>query len=176
MTWDFEKGLLAFMAILVLGCLGTSLWMRSQTAELEDRQHMSEDQLARIGQRAQDIIRLKDEIRRDPVAKGVRGFEYLESQVVESRIGGKNDFAYDGTRQPKEFDGYMDQVYGVTPQKSKQGFTRDAIGTFLLHIEGNTARMKVTRLKLDAVDKKREVVDSWKPTIEVTDRQATALN
>lgn len=170
--WDFEKGLLVFMAVLVLGAAGVSFWKRAEAQELVSRQRASEEKLANIGRRAEQIGVLKEEIRRDPVAKGVRAFTYLEQQMIDSRIGKK--FQVDGGRQPREFDGYTDHMYALS-SKERGGFSREAICKFLLFVEGNTSRMKVTRIKLDAAEKKTSVVQEWRPTIEVTDRQAAAL-
>lgn len=172
--WDLEKVVLVVVAAGIVGGLGFMFYERSVTRGLLDKQHTAEEQLARVGERAQQIHALKDEIRRDPVAKGTRAFEYLENQMVESRIGKK--FAIDGTRSPKVYQGYSDTVYGLTPEDSRETFSRSAIGTFLLYIEANTNRMKITRIRLEAADKKGGVIDSWKPTLEVTDRQASATS
>ena len=36
--WDFEKGLLAFMAVLILAGVGVIFWQRSIAQDLEARQ------------------------------------------------------------------------------------------------------------------------------------------
>ena len=50
-------------------------------------------------------------------------------------------------------------------------FTRQEIAMFLLYIEGNSARMRVTRIRLDLSTRKGAGKDVWKPSLTITDRR-----
>jgi len=53
-------------------------------------------------------------------------------------------------------------------------FTRREIAQFLLYVEGNTTRMKVTHVTLDRSQRKGADSESWKPRFTITDRHPLA--
>lgn len=171
MQWDFEKGLLAAMAALILAGVGVIFWQRSVAADLSTRLPTSERQLTRIGRRAGEIEQLKEAIKQDQIARGSKPFEYLETQMTASRIGRKFQIM---TRPEQKFTDYVDTVYELTPRDGGIDFDRQAIATFLLYIEGNTTLMKVTRVRLDLSTRGGAGSDAWKPRFEITERRATA--
>jgi len=167
--WDFEKGLLAFMAVLILAGIGVIVWERNTANDLTVGLPMAERQLAFIGKTAKEIYALRSAIREDEIAGGMEPFDYLESQEVKSKIGKK--FRID-PGSAEEYDSYWDKVWELRPTQTNLNFDRQAIGTFLIHIEAKTTLMKVTRIKLDAATGRGAGADDWKPIIEATERRA----
>jgi len=170
--WDFEKGLLAFMAVLIVAGVGVIFWQRGVATDLIGRQQTAESQLARIGRTTQEIHALRSAIDDDEVAKGLGSFEYLEQQMVESLIGKKFKIS---NREGPEQDGYQDVVWELRPNQTSLDFERRALGVFLIHIEAKTTLMKVTRIKVDVSNRRGASSDDWKPIIEVTERKATSI-
>jgi len=169
MNWDFEKGLLVAMLALVLAGLGIIFWQRSATEDLVRQMRSSEDKLAWIGKRTQQIDALTQAIYNDPVAKGTRHLEYLEEQMVKSQIGKLFRVT---PQKAVEYDGYVDTPIEMQPRDSQTYFDRGRLGSFLLYIERNTSRIKVTRLRLNTPDAAGK--DNWKPLIIVTERKPAA--
>lgn len=170
--WDFEKGLLAVMVLLILTGLGFTWFWNTDLKDLERRMPAAERQLADIGRWTFEIDELDRVIAEEPFAQGTTGFEYLETQMVESRIGKK--FRIDvsaGDTTPV----YRDQIYSLRPKENRDHFTRQQIAYFLIHIEHKTRRMTVTKLRLDLAAGRGSTPDDWKPIIEVTDRSAVKL-
>lgn len=171
MEWDFEKGLLTAMVVLILAGVGVIVWQRSTTEELVRELRSSEDKLAWIGKRTQEIDGLTQAIFNDPVAKGTRHLEYLEEQMVKSQIGK----LFRVTPQKSvEHDGYIDTPIEMQPRDSQTYFDRGRLGSFLLYIERNTSRIKVTRLRLNTPDAAGK--DNWKPLIIVTERKPSGTS
>jgi hypothetical protein len=170
--WDFEKGLLAFMALLILAGVGVIFWQRSIAKELEARQPVAESQLARIGETAQEIQVLRIAINDDEAIE-MRPFDYLEDRMVESRIG--KNFSTSPGSGAVDPNGFTDTVWVLKPKKTGLDFDRRALAVFMIHIEAKTTIMKVTRLKLDASTRRGAGPDDWKPLIEVTERRATSI-
>lgn len=166
--WNFERGVLAGTAVLVVACLGLTVWLRMDAADLEDRLRGSQGMLAEMGLTAQETFNLKDELLKDGVASGEGPYAYLEKQQIESRIGRKFNTT---TQQGDQQEGYQDDYYTLTAAQSEYDFTRRQIATFLLYIEANTARMKVTRIRLDQSNRRDATSDDWKATFTITDRQ-----
>ncbi len=72
---------------------------------------------------------------------------------------------------PHLSEGFEDTRYTLTPAQADFDFTVQEIAIFLLHIEGNTTRMKATRIKLDLSTRKNAGPNMWKPTFTITDRK-----
>jgi len=168
--WDFEKGLLAFMALLILAGIGVIVWQRGRAADLVAAQPRAENQLASIGATTHEVHKLRRALLDDEMAQGMQPFDFLEKQMVETKIG--KEFRMEPAT-PTNHDGYRDTVWELTPQGTAKDFDRNRLGTFLLHIEGKTTLMKVTRIKLDESNRRGASSDDWKPTIEVTERRAS---
>ena len=168
--WDFERSVLAFMLVLILGGTGYILWQQSVADELKDGLDTAERQLTQIGELAQDVIDLQKEIGKDVIASGQVGpFAYIERQEVDSRIGKKFNIA-PPTPEQRLSEGYEDTRFVLTVALPDYDFTRQEIANFLLYIEGNSARMRVTRIRLDLSTRKGAGNDIWKPTLTITDR------
>jgi hypothetical protein len=170
--WDFEKGLLAFMALLILGGVGVIFWQRGIAEDLSKKLPTAESQLAFIGKTANEIHALRLAIRDDEMAGGMQPFDYLEAQQVASKIGKKFRIS-PGTEE--DHGSYTDQLWELTPTQTIMDFDRQELGTFLIHIEAKTTLMKVTRIKLDLSNRRGATSDDWKPKIQVTERRA-AIN
>jgi hypothetical protein len=174
--WDFERSVLAFMLVLILGGGGYILWQRSVADELRTGLGTSERQLTEIGELAQDVIDLQTEMANDVMASGRLGaFAYIEKQEVDSRIGKKFNIA---PPTPEEYpsEGYEDTRFVLSVALPDYDFTRQEIANFLLFIEGNSARMRVTRIRLDLSPRKGAGADMWKPTLTITDRHPIATS
>jgi hypothetical protein len=172
--WDVERSVLAGMLLLIILGLGFIWYERGRAEELADGMPAAERQLAQIGLLTEEVRALQDEMTRDAVASGkLDSYAYIERQLVEVRIG-KNAFSIaDRHTDRHENEGYEDTSYPLTqaPQ-GRESFTREEIGMFLLYIEGNTTRMKCTRLKLDRSTKAPPDQDAWKVALTITDRRS----
>ncbi len=171
-AWDFEKGLLAFMALLIVGGVGVIIWQRSVAEDLMRQLPRAENQLAHIGQTVYETLALRGAIRDDEMASGMRPFEYLESQMVKSKIGKKFSIA---KRNTDDRGGYSDTTWELKPTSANTDFDRQTLGIFLIYIEAKTTLMKVSRIKLDLSTRRGATVDDWKPLIEVVERRAAVL-
>ena len=174
MKWDFERGVLAFMGVLILGGVGFIFWQDAEASALQKKLGNAEKQLAQIGEVGQQVQLLQKDIANDMVASGTTGpFEYLEKQMVSSKIGKKfNNQTPVVEQHPAE--GYVDTKYTMQVAQQDFDFGRDQIANFLLYIEGNTTRMKVTHITLDVSQRKGADRDLWKPRLTITDRQPIA--
>ncbi len=174
MKWDFERGVLAFMGVLILGGVGFIFWQDAEASSLQKKLGNAEKQLAQIGEVGQQVQLLQKDIAGDMVASGQTGpFEYLEKQMVSSKIGKKfNNQTPVVEAHPNE--GYVDTRYTMQVAQQDFDFGRDQIANFLLYIEGNTTRMKVPHITLDVSQRKGADRDSWKPRLTITDRQPIA--
>jgi hypothetical protein len=169
--WDFERGVLAFMAVLVLAGVGFIFWQQSEASTLQQKLGSAESQLKQIGQIADQVLTLQKEIAEDVVASGKLGsFAYIERQEVDSKIGKKFNSQTPVT-DAHPSDGYQDTKYTLQVAQQDFDFDRQEIAHFLLYLEGNTTRMKVTHLTLDLSTRKGADKDTWKPRITITDRQ-----
>jgi hypothetical protein len=171
--WDVERAVLMGMLLLILAGLVFIVYERNETQTLAAGMSSAEKQLAQIGSITEEVRVLQDEITNDAVASGkLDSYAYIERQLVETRVG-KTAFSIG---QPKvdrhENEGYEDTSYPLTqaPQ-SRDSFKREEIGMFLLYIEGNTTRMKATRIKLDRSTKAAAEEDAWKAGLTITDRR-----
>jgi hypothetical protein len=120
-----------------------------------------------------EVGTLQDEIAKDDVARGVDPYAYIEKQLTAVRLG-KASFSYATPKVDRhQQEGFEDTAYQLTQAASRDSFTREEIGTFLLWIEGNTTRMKVTRIKLDrpSSNKVAPDQDAWKAALTITDRR-----
>ncbi len=168
--WDFERALLVLLLVMIVGCLGFISWERSVADDLRSHLGAADRQLTQIGELSAEIIRLQDEMRLDAIASDKMGpYPYLEEQMTASRIGKK--FTITNTVDPHPSEGFEDTRYLLSPAQPDYDFTRQEIGTFLLHVEANTTRMKATRIKLDLSTRKNAGPDMWKPTFTITDRK-----
>ncbi|MGQ0552378.1 MAG: hypothetical protein ACT4PU_04085 [Planctomycetota bacterium] len=180
-SWDFERIVLLLLAVLILAGVGYTLYLNSQEETLQRQLPEAERKLKEMGDLVSEILQLKKEIKEDNIASGQVGpYQYIEQQAVESRIGKTRFNIAPPTEDKHESDGYMDMRYVLTPASSgaaaqgRNDFTRQEVANFLLYIEGNTTRMKVTRIRLDLAAKQaagQKLGDeTWKPTITITDR------
>jgi hypothetical protein len=179
-AWDVERGVLVAMLLLIVGGLGFIWYQRSEAETLQRSLGNAERQLSQIGGLAEEILTLQDEMAADILARGqVNAYEYIERQMVESRIG-KTSFQIGAPRSDRhDADGYEDTTFLLTPAQAAavQGrgdFTRAEIANFLLYIEGNTTRMKVTGIRLDRSTRAGAGEDAWQPRLTITDRHPTA--
>jgi hypothetical protein len=173
-TWDFERVLLVLLLVMIIACLGFIAWQRSVAEDLRSHMGRAEQQLTQIGELAAEIIRLQEEMRADVIASDKTGpLPYIEEQLTASRIG-KTKFTVSNNPDPHPSEGFEDTRYMLAPASPEYDFTRQEIANFLLHIEGNTTRMKATRIKLDLSTRKNAGADMWKPTITLTDRKPIA--
>jgi hypothetical protein len=171
--WDVERSVLAGMLLLILVGLGFIWYERGIAEELRSGMSAAERQLAQIGVDTEEVRGLQDEMAKDSVASGkLDSYAYIEQQEVAVRIG-KNSFSINAPHEDKhESEGYMDTSYPLTqPPQGRDSFTREEVGMFLLYIEGNTTRMKATRIKLDRSTKAQPADDAWKVALTITDRR-----
>ena len=168
--WDIEKGLLAFMVVLILGVVGVIFWKHSQASELEAAMPMAERQLAEIGLLYTKNHILQQEIEKDDIAQGAQPFTYISEQARKSNIGAKA-FSIDSPDNPDQQDSYEDADWDLKPQGATKSFSREAIARFLLMVESYSNRMRVTRLRLTADQGKNARPDMWSPIITITDRK-----
>lgn len=167
--WDFERGVLAFMVVLILSGISFIFWQRSIVSGLRDGLGNAELQLTEIGELVQEISDLQTEIGDDWVASGRLGpFAYIEKQEVDSKIGKKFNIA-PPTPEKYPSEGYEDTRFVLSVAMPDYDFTRYEVANFLLYIEGNSARMRVTRIRLE-LSTKGGAQDRWKPTLTITDR------
>jgi hypothetical protein len=173
-VWDIEKVLLSFMLVITLGMVGVIFWQKSVHAELVRRMPIAEQQLADVGKRYQQNHILTLELNNDSVAMGTRPIKYLSTQMTKSNIG-KGSFKIGSSKSPTQKDGYEDEDMELKPAPGIKSFSREAIARFLLFVEANTNRMKITGLRL-TMDQGRSVEDDyWQPIITVTDRRPTIV-
>jgi hypothetical protein len=173
---DVERVVLAVMLLLILGGVGFIMYQRSAADELRAGLSGAERYLSQIGVLTDEVLLLQEELAEDRVASGMAPYAYIEQQMVETRIG-KTSFSIAPPGEDKnEAKGYIDTRFLLTtaPQLAAQGrdeFTREDLATFLLWIEGNTTRMKVTNIKLDRSTRTGAAADAWKPRFTITDRR-----
>jgi len=168
--WDVEKGLLAFMLVLILAVVGVIFWQHSQASELEAAMPMAEKQLAEIGLLYTKNHILQQEIERDEIAQGAQPFTYISEQARKSNIGAKA-FSIDSPDNSDNQGTYQDDDWELKPQGASKSFSREAIARFLLMVESYSNRMRVTRLRLTADQSKNARPDMWSPIITITDRK-----
>lgn len=173
--WDVEKGLLAFMVVLILGVVGVIFWQHGQASDLEAAMPMAERQLAEIGLLYTKNHILQQEIEKDDIAQGAQPFTYISEQARKSNIGAKA-FSIDSPDNPEKGEGgtYEDADWELKPQGASKSFSREAIARFLLMVESYSNRMRVTRLRLTADQSKNARPDMWSPIITITDRKPLA--
>jgi hypothetical protein len=174
MRWDVERLVLAGMLVLILVGLGFIWYERGVAADLANGMSAAERQLTQIGALTDEVQSLQDEMNRDAVASGkLDPYAYIERQLVAVRIG-KNSFNIAPPHEDRhENEGYSDMSYPLTQaNQARESFTREEIGMFLLYLEGNTTRMKATRIKLDRYTKAQPEQDAWKVGLTITDRQS----
>lgn len=168
MQWTFERVVLLMTALLIVVCLGATFWLGMTADDLENSMRESQTMLATMGLTAQETFNLQDELRKDGVASGEGAYAYIDAQLRDSRIGKKFNYA---TPTTEHYDDYEDTRYTLTPSLAEYDFTREQIGKFLLYVELRTARMKVTRIRLDMSNRRGATSDDWKPTFVITDRR-----
>jgi hypothetical protein len=172
--WDFERGVLVFMALLILGGVGFIIWQDSEASALQKKLAAAEKQLTQIGEVGQQVQALQKDIGEDVLASGKIGsFDYIERQMVSSKIGKKFN-QQTPVKETHASDGYEDTKFTLQVAQQDYDFDRQQIANFLLYIEGNTTRMKVTHITLDVSQRKGADRDSWKPRFTITDRQPIA--
>jgi hypothetical protein len=172
--WDFERGVLAFMGLLIVAGVGFILWQDMRASELQQRMGSSEAQLKQIGELANQVIALQAELADDDVASNRLGpYAYIEQQEVNSKIGKRFNSQSPQASQHME-DGYEDIAYTLNVAQPDFDFSRREIAQFLLYVEGNTTRMKVTHVTLDRSQRKGADADAWKPRFTITDRHPIA--
>ena len=161
------------LALIIVG-LGFIWYERGIAAELADSLPGAERQLAQIGALTDEVKSLQDEMTRDSLASGkLDAYTYIERQMVEVRIG-KNSFNIASPHEDSHAnEGYMDVSYPLTQAaQGREFFTRNEVGMFLLYVEGNTTRMKASRIKLDRYAKAQADQDAWKVGLTITDRRS----
>jgi len=170
--WDVEKGLLVVMLLLILGGAGFIVMQESRIDELTRGLPRAEDQLAHIGKRYSETTLLEREVDKDRMAQGTRPIEYLYTQMTASGIG-KRSFSIESPKNYSPYVGYNDGDYELRATQGQRTFPREAIAKLMLFIEGETSRMRVTRILLQADRGKRAQPDHWEPRITITDREPT---
>jgi len=170
--WDVERSVLAGMVLLILVGLGFIWYERGVAAELSDGMPAAERQLSQVGVLTEEVRGLQDEMTKDAVASGkLDSYAYIERQLVETRVG-KTSFSIAPPKVDQhKNEGYEDTSYQLTQAPGRDSLTREEVGMFLLYIEGNTTRMKATRIKLDRSPKAAADADAWKAGLTVTDRR-----
>jgi hypothetical protein len=174
---DVERVVLVVMLLLILGGVGFIMHQRSVADELLSSISGAERDLSEIGVLTDEVLLLQDELADDEVASGMLPFAYIEQQMKATRIG-KTSFSIAPPQVDKnESKGYIDTRFLLTTaaQLAAQGrdeFTREDLSTFLLFIEGETTRMKITSIKLDRSKRSGADADAWKPRFTITDRKA----
>jgi len=171
-VWDFEKALLAFMLVITLAMGGVIYFYRTTYTELVARMPVAERQLAEVGKRYKENYILSQELSNDSVAMGTRPVSYLTTQMTKSNIG-KSSFRISPSKKATRKEGYEDEDLELKPASGIKSFSREAIARFLLFVEANTNRMKVTQLRLTMDSNRSAEDDYWQPIIIVTDRRAT---
>lgn len=171
--WDVERAVLAGMLLLILVGLGFIWFERGEAQELSSGMSAAERQLAQIGVLYEEVRGLQDEMTKDSVASGkLDSYAYIERQLVETRVG-KTSFNIAPPKDDRhEAEGFEDKIFQLSPaQQGRESFTREEIGMFLLYVEGNTTRMKATRIRLDRSPKASLEDDAWKANLTITDRR-----
>lgn len=171
-VWDFEKALLAFMLAITLAMGGVIYSYRTTYSELIGRMPVAERQLAAVGKRFKENYILSQELSNDSVAMGARPVSYLSTQMTKSNIG-KGSFKIGSSKKAIRKEGYEDEDLELKPAAGIKSFSREALARFLLFVEANTNRMKVTQLRLTLDSSRSAEEDYWQPIIIVTDRRAT---
>jgi len=173
-NWDFERGVLAFMALLIVAGIGFIFWQDAAAGELQQKLGTAESQLSQIGQLADQVLTLQADMAKDSVASNKIGPDaYIERQMIDSKIGKKFNRQAPVT-EPHPNDGYEDVKYAYVPAQKDFIFDRHQIATWMLYIEGNTTRMKVTHITLDLAQGKNADGDTWTPRVTITDRHPVA--
>jgi hypothetical protein len=173
---DVERVVLVVMLLLILGGVGFIMYQRSVADELRGALATAERDLSRIGVLTDEVLMLQEELSEDKVASGMAPYAYIEQQMVETRIG-KTSFSIANPQEDENrSEGYIDTKFTLTtaPQLAAQGrdeFTREDLATFLLWIEGNTRRMKVTNIRLDRSTRSDAAADAWKPRFTIVERR-----
>jgi hypothetical protein len=173
-NWDFERGVLAFMALLIVVGVVFIVWQDHRADALQKRMGTAEAQLKQIGELANQVIALQTELTEDVVASNKLGpYAYIEQQEVNSKIGKRfNNQTPVPSQHPAE--GYEDIAYTLNVAQPDFDFSRREIAQFLLYVEGNTTRMKVTHVTLDRSARKDADSDSWRPRFTIPDRHPLA--
>ena len=171
-AWDVERSVLAGMLVLIVLGLGFIWYEQGRAQDLSSGMSAAERQLAQIGSLTDEVRSLQDEMAKDQVASGkLNAYAYIEQQLVAVRVG-KNSFSIATPHSDRrESEGYEDTSYPLTQAPGRDSFTREELGHFLLYIEGNTTRMKATRIKLDRSTKAAADQDAWKAGLTITDRR-----
>ena len=173
MKWDFERGFLAFMAVLILAGLGGIAWMESQASKLIDNKGRAELALSDVGRLTQDVYELQQELDDDrSIQEGA--YSYFENMQITSRIGG-NSFVITESGDEYASEGYAESVYNLRPRGNKT-FTREQVAKFLLNVERYTARMRVTRLRMTMSSRGGTGDQIWQPDVYVTERRPLKAN
>jgi hypothetical protein len=142
------------------------LWLNAKTDTLQRGLRTSEDQLVALGRTAKETFNLREELDLDGLSNN-KPYAYIEKQMVDSRIGKKFNIQ---TQDGEVGQGWSTKHYLLAPSNNEIDFDRRQVGTFLLYLQGNTTRMKVTRLRLDLSSRRGAGPDDWKATLTVTDR------
>jgi hypothetical protein len=173
-SWDFERGVLAFMLLLILSGVVFIVWQDAVADSLQARLGTAESQIKQIGELASQVFDLQRDLADDVVANNKVGpYAYIEQQEVDSRIG-KRFNNQTPVVTPHPSDGYEDIAYTLNVAQQDFDFSRREIAQFLLYVEGNTTRMKVTHVTLDQSQRRGADKDSWKPRFTITDRHPMA--
>jgi len=172
-NWDFERGVLAFMLVLILSGVVFIVWQDTEADALQKRLGTAESQLKQIGELASQVFDLQADLAKDDVANEKVGpYAYIEQQEVDSRIGKRFNNQTPVTTPHAE--GYEDVAYTLNVAQQDFDFTRREIAQFLLYVEGNTTRMKVTHITLDLSQRRGADKDAWRPRFTITDRHPIA--
>ena len=166
MNLGFERTVLVVVWVLILAAVGGTLWMNAKADTLERGLRGAEDDLVALGRTAQETFNLREELALDGLSNN-KPYAYIEKQMVDSRIGKKFNIQ---TQDGEVGQGWSTKHYMLAPSNNEIDFDRRQIGTFLLYLQGNTTRMKVTRLRLDLSSRRGATADDWKATLTVTDR------
>ena len=165
--WDFERWVLALMTLLIVCGLGFIFWQHSERDALRASLAASEKQMRDLGTLVGEIQELQLDMAADSIASGTGPYAYIDQQMTDSRIGKKFNILTPQEDRQKDF---VDMRYGLQPAMPDYDFSRNEIANFLLYIEGNTTRMKVTRVRLELSTRRGAGKDAWKPQFTFTDR------
>lgn len=128
---------------------------------------------------AQKLDHLQRQVRDDPYLGQDDPESYIRKIALDPRVSVGQTNHTSRTQEPMK--GVVDVMYTIKPQNKERGYDRDAIASFMYHLEDRSPRVKVTSLKLTQATTGRRKAkphevhgDSWTFELTITSRQKKA--
>tara|TARA_R110002126_G_scaffold28577_8_gene95346 strand:+ start:6206 stop:6805 length:600 start_codon:yes stop_codon:yes gene_type:complete len=172
--------------------MGMQVWKREQgirTLAAQVGHHRNFEarsvQGSELVARVDSIITLAkehSELQKSLKGEGIRGNDspmvYVRTIAKDSKI---NLGRVEINASEKDYGGFIDKIFSITPQDSKTTFTRQAISNFMYKLESDSRRVRVTKFNIDATDEngrrpKIDVLpsDLWSFDCEISIREQKA--